>query len=140
MFGALKCRFRNLDTKEIGAEIFGELQNGVLKQNGKINKLQISKMVRKSNHWKVLESVCEKRTLLNNVLGRKANWTRWNFILHYSIEKQMNEVKERSSSMIWEKIWGAKVGSWRSKKMETTVYYMNLRNKYKLSFTNANIW
>ena len=40
MFGAL---LRDLDTKKIGAEVFGELWNVVLEENGE------DKMVRESN-------------------------------------------------------------------------------------------
>ena len=47
---------------------------------------------------KVLERIGEKRTLLNNILRRKANWIgyilRRNYLLHDAIEGQMTEVKE----------------------------------------------
>ena len=46
---------------------------------------------------KVLEPIGGKRTLLNNILPRKANWIdhilRINCLLHDSIEGQMTEVK-----------------------------------------------
>ena len=46
----------------------------------------------------VLEHIGEKRTLLNNILRRKANWIgnilRRNCVLHGAIEGQMAEVKE----------------------------------------------
>ena len=45
----------------------------------------------------VLDSIGEKRTLLNNILLRKANWVghilRRNCLLHDAIEGQMTEVK-----------------------------------------------
>ena len=45
----------------------------------------------------VLEHIGEKRTLLNNILRRKANWIghilRRNCVLHDAIEGQMTEVK-----------------------------------------------
>ena len=45
----------------------------------------------------VLERTAEKRTLLNNILRRKANWIghimRTNCLLHDAIEGQMTEVK-----------------------------------------------
>ena len=47
---------------------------------------------------KVLHRIGEKRTLLNNILRRKANWTdhilRRNRLIHDAIEAQMMEVKE----------------------------------------------
>ena len=61
----------------------------------------------------ILERRGDKRTLLNNILHRKANWIghimRKNCLLHDAIEGQMTEVKEEeweeeehSSLMIWE--------------------------------------
>ena len=45
----------------------------------------------------VLERIGEKRTLLINILRRKANWIgrilRRNCLFHYVIEGQMTEVK-----------------------------------------------
>jgi len=45
----------------------------------------------------VLEHIGEKRTLLNNILFRKVNWTahsiRTNFLFHVAIYGQMIEVK-----------------------------------------------
>jgi hypothetical protein len=43
MFEALLYMLRDLDSKKIGAEVFGELSNMVLKENGE------DKMVRGSN-------------------------------------------------------------------------------------------
>ena len=34
MFGALLCMAQRLDTKKIGAEVFKELRNVVLEENG----------------------------------------------------------------------------------------------------------
>ena len=50
---------RDLDTKKIGAEVFGELRNMVLEENGE------DKMV---TNEQVLDRIGEKRTLLNNIL------------------------------------------------------------------------
>jgi hypothetical protein len=55
------------DTKKRGVEVSGELQNVVLDKNGEY------KMVREITN-EVLERIGEKRTLLNNILRRKANW------------------------------------------------------------------
>ena len=63
-------------------------------------------MVRESNE-QVLEFIGEKRTLLNNILHRKANWTdhipRRNCLLHDAIETQMMEVKgvERRTTQLF---------------------------------------
>jgi hypothetical protein len=54
------------------------------------------KMVRVTNE-QVLERIGEKRTLLNNILCRKANWIdlilKINCLLHDATEGQMTEVK-----------------------------------------------
>ena len=56
----------------------------------------------KLNKWihsieQVLDRIGEKRTFLNNILRRKANWIRHilrrNYLLHDAIEGQMTEVK-----------------------------------------------
>ena len=51
----------------------------------------------KVTNEQVLDHMGEKRTLLNNILRRKANWIghilRQNCLLHYAIEGQMTEVK-----------------------------------------------
>jgi len=51
----------------------------------------------KVTHEQVLDRIGEKRTLLNNILCRKSNWTdhilRRNCLLHDGIEGQMTEVK-----------------------------------------------
>jgi hypothetical protein len=64
----------------------------VLEWNGE------DKMVRESiTNEQVLERVGEKRTLLNSILRRNANWIshilRRNCVLHDAIEEQMTEVK-----------------------------------------------
>ena len=59
---------RDLDTKKIGVEVFRELSNLVLEENGE------DKIVRESNYEQVLRHIGEKRTLLNNILRRKVNW------------------------------------------------------------------
>ena len=61
-------------------------------------------MVRESNE-QVLERIEEKRTLINNILGRKANWIghilRINCLLHAAIEGQMTEVR---ASLVTDKL------------------------------------
>ena len=59
---------RDLDTKKIRAEVFGKISNVVLQENGKI------KLPEKVTNEQVLNRIGEKRTLLNNILRRKANW------------------------------------------------------------------
>ena len=55
---------RDLDTKKKGAEVFVKLQNMVLEEN----------VESKVTNEEVLERIREKRTLLNNILRRKAKW------------------------------------------------------------------
>ena len=55
-------RLRDLDTKKTGAGLFGELE-----ENGKI------KWSEKLTNQEVLECIREKRTLIDNILHRKAN-------------------------------------------------------------------
>ena len=80
----------NYTTKKIRTEVFEELRNVVLEENGE------DKMIRESNE-QVLGRIEEKRTLLNNILRRKANQIghilRRNCLLHDAIEGQMTEVK-----------------------------------------------
>ena len=59
---------RDLDTKKIGAEVFGELENMVLERMEKI------KWSEKVTNEQVLERIREKRTFLNNILRRNDNW------------------------------------------------------------------
>ena len=60
-------------------------------------------MVRETNE-QVLERIGEKRTLLNNILRRKANWIgqilRRNCFLHDVIEGQIMEVKGRRRTQV----------------------------------------
>ena len=81
---------RDLDTKKIGTEVFGELQNVVLEENGE------DKWSEKVTN-EVLDRIGEKRTFLNNILRRKSNLIghilRRNCLLHDAIEGQMTEVK-----------------------------------------------
>ena len=76
--------------KKIGEEVFGELLNVVLEENGE------DKMVRENNE-QIIERIGEKRKLLNNVLRRKVNWIghilRRNCLLLDDIEGQVTEVK-----------------------------------------------
>ena len=82
---------KDLDAKKIGAEVFGELRNVLLEKNWEI------KWSEKVTNKQVLDRIGEKRTLLNNILRRKANWIgpilRRNCLLHDVIEGQMTEVK-----------------------------------------------
>jgi hypothetical protein len=50
-------RLRDLDTKKIRVEVFGELQNLVLEENGE------DKMVREVTKEEVIEHIGESRTL-----------------------------------------------------------------------------
>ena len=54
-------------------------------------------MSEKVTNEQVLDRIGEKRTLLNNILRRNANWIghilRRNCLLHDAIEGQMTEVK-----------------------------------------------
>ena len=59
---------RDLKTKIIGAEVFVELRDVVLEENGE------DKIVRKLTNGEFLKSIGEKRTFLNNILRRKTNW------------------------------------------------------------------
>ena len=81
---------RELDTNKIAAEVFGELRNLVLEENGG------DKMVRESNEG-VLERIGEKRMLLNNILHREVNSMdhilRRNCLFQDAIEGLMIEVK-----------------------------------------------
>ena len=58
---------RDLDTKKIGGGVFGEFWHVVLEENGE------DIIIREVNNEQVLERIGEKRTLLNNILRRKAN-------------------------------------------------------------------
>ena len=77
---------RDLDTKKIGAEVFGELW--------RMEKIKWSEKV---TNEQVLDRIGEKRTLLNNILLRKSIWIghimRRNCLLRDDIEGQMAEVK-----------------------------------------------
>ena len=60
-------------------------------------RMEKKKWSEKVTNEQVLERIGEKRTLLNNILRRKANWIghilRRNCLLHDAIEGQMTEVK-----------------------------------------------
>ena len=59
-----------------------------------MEKIQWSEKV---TNEQLLDLIGEKRTLINNIVRRKANWIghilRRNFLFHYAIEGQMMEVK-----------------------------------------------
>jgi hypothetical protein len=59
-------QLKDLDNKKIGAEVFGELLNVVLEENGE------DKWSEKVTNEQVLKCIGEKRTLLNNILH---NWS-----------------------------------------------------------------
>ena len=94
---------RDLYTKKIGAEVFGEIQYAVLGET--------IKRPEKVSNGGVLEHIGEKRTLLNNILHRKTNWI-CHILRRYcplldAIEGHIMEVKgveeeKHSSLMIWE--------------------------------------
>ena len=96
-----------MDTKKIGAQVFGELRNVMLEENG------VDNMPKKVTNQEVLERI-GKKTLLNNILRSKASWIGLilgiNCLLHDAIEAQVKEVKrkaeeeeEHNSLMICEK-------------------------------------
>ena len=84
-------RLRDLVINKIGADNFGEHWNVVYRRMEKI------KWSEKVTNEQVLDRIGEKRTLLNNILRRKANWIghilRRNCFLDDAIEGQMTEVK-----------------------------------------------
>ena len=91
----------------------------------------------------VLERKVERRTLLNNILRRRVNWIAF-FKFHWRTDdgsernRRKKKKKKKKNTVPWwfekqKKIFGAKGGSWRSKKMETIVYQSSIRKKYKLS-------
>ena len=78
---------RDLDTKKIEEEVYGELCKV------RMEKIKWSEKVTNEQD---LERIGEKRTLLN-ILRKKDNWIglilRRNYLLHDVIEGQMTEVK-----------------------------------------------
>ena len=82
--------FSELGTKTIGVEVFGEHLKVVRKENGEDK-------IEKVTYAQVLERIGQKRTLLNNILHRNANWIthilKINYLLHDAFEGQMTEVK-----------------------------------------------
>ena len=98
----------------------------------------------KVTNGEALEHIGEKRTLLNNILCRKANWIshilRRNCLLHDAIEGQMTEVKgvgrRRTQLLDYlrnRRYWELKEEAEVRKKMGTTVYQSNIRKKFKLT-------
>ena len=86
----------------------------------------------------VLDRIGEKRTLLNNIQCRKANWRR-NCLLHDAIEGQMTEVKavEKRKTQLHDDLrnrrhWVLKEVL-KSKKIETTVYQSNIMKASSIS-------
>ena len=100
------------------------------------------KSSRKVTNKEAPENVGEKTTILNNILRRRVN--RIGHILnrnclHHSLEgRWLNEMSwKKKNAVPWrfekQETMGAKGGSWRSRKVEKTVYQSNIRKKYKLS-------
>jgi hypothetical protein len=93
----------------------------------------------KLTNEQVLVRIGEKRTLINNILRRKANWIghilRKNCLLHDVIEGQMTEEKGvgRRTQLLDD--LRNRRRYWKLK-METTVYHTIVREKYKLSCTS----
>ena len=62
-----------------------------------LRRMEKIKLSEKVTNEHVIERKGEKRTLLNNILRREANWSghilRRNCLLHDAIEGQMTEVK-----------------------------------------------
>ena len=69
---------------KIGAEVFGELRIAILEGNGEHQVVP---------NEEILERIGKKKTLLNNILGRKTNWIghilRNNCLFHDAIEGQV---------------------------------------------------
>ena len=91
----------------------------------------------------ILERIREKRTLLNNILRRKANWIghvlRINGFLHAVIEGEMTEVKGvgRRTQLLDDlrnrrRYWELKEET-DGRKDGNEIYQSNIRKKYKLS-------
>ena len=75
-----------------GAEVLGELRNLMLEENGED----------KITNEEVFERIGEKRTLLNNIPRRKANWIghilRRDCLLREVIEGQMMSRKNKNTA------------------------------------------
>ena len=82
---------RDLENKKIRPDLFEELLNMVLEENGDDTMSEIA------TNEQVLNRIGEKRTLLNNILRRKANWIshtlKRNGLNHDAIAAQMTELK-----------------------------------------------
>ena len=78
---------------------YAVLTHGVEIRNGTTKTKQISSMLEINTDIKdkqVLDLIAEKRTFINNILRRKANWIGHiirNCLLHDAIEGQIMEVK-----------------------------------------------
>ena len=79
----------------------------------------------------VLESIGEKKALLSNILCRKANKKKspspW---CHWRTDDRSERSRKKNTAHWWfqkqKKILVGIGGSWKSKKMETTVYESNI--------------
>ena len=81
---------RDLDTKKLGVEVFGELRNVALEENGKI------KLSEEVTIGEVLERIGKKRT------RRKVNWIghilRRNCLLHDAVEGIERNRKKKNTA------------------------------------------
>ena len=96
----------------------------------------------KVTNEQVLDRIGDKKTLLNTILRRKANFIGRIQRCHWRTDdgSERSRKKKNTASRWFEKekkILGAKGRSWRSKKMETTVYPINIRKKYKLYYIHG---
>jgi hypothetical protein len=88
-----------------------------------VRRMEEIKCSEKVSNEQVLDRIGEKRTLINNILRRKANWMghilRRNYLLHDAIEGQMKKMKgvERRTTQLLDDLrnrrryLGAKGGS-----------------------------
>ena len=115
MFGALLY----LNTKKIGAEVFGELWNVALEEN------EENKMIREKTNEQVLEHLGVKRRLLNNILQKKnqLDWSHSENKLppswcHWKTDCRSERNRKKKNTAPWwyekkKKILDANGGSWR---------------------------
>ena len=86
-----------MDNNKIGAEVFWKVQKWCAGGIGE------HKTVRKVINENILETIEEKRILLNNTLHRKVNWVgpilRTNCLLYNAAEGQMTEEKGMERKM-----------------------------------------
>ena len=108
---------RDLETKKIGAKVYGELWNVMLEEN------EEDKRVSESNKWIISWTYMREEDIsIYKILCRKANWIghilRRNCLLHDATEIYITEVKKtrkKNTAPWWfdeqKMILGAKGGS-----------------------------